>query len=102
DGIRDFHVTGVQTCALPISVRADTAMRWLEQVGLKGFEQKYPNQLSGGMQQRVGLARALANDAPVLLMDEAYSALDPLIRSDMRSEERRVGDGASAGGARPE
>lgn len=63
----------------------DTAMRWLERVGLKGFEQKFPNQLSGGMQQRVGLARALANDAPVLLMDEAYSALDPLIRTDMQT-----------------
>ena len=63
----------------------DVAMRWIERVGLKGFEEKYPNQLSGGMQQRVGLARALANDAPVLLMDEAYSALDPLIRTDMQS-----------------
>jgi glycine betaine/proline transport system ATP-binding protein len=61
------------------------AMRWLERVGLKGFEKKYPNQLSGGMQQRVGLARALANDAPVLLMDEAFSALDPLIRMDMQT-----------------
>lgn len=63
----------------------DVAMQWLERVGLKGFEKKYPNQLSGGMQQRVGLARALSNDAPVLLMDEAYSALDPLIRMDMQS-----------------
>jgi hypothetical protein len=60
-------------------------MRWLERVGLKGFEKKYPNQLSGGMQQRVGLARALANDAPILLMDEAFSALDPLIRVDMQT-----------------
>lgn len=63
----------------------DVAMKWIERVGLKGFEQKYPNQLSGGMQQRVGLARALSNDAPVLLMDEAYSALDPLIRTEMQS-----------------
>ncbi|WP_349974958.1 glycine betaine/L-proline ABC transporter ATP-binding protein [Pseudomonas sp. WHRI 8519] len=61
------------------------AMRWIERVGLKGFEKRYPNQLSGGMQQRVGLARALTMDAPVLLMDEAYSALDPLIRMDMQS-----------------
>jgi glycine betaine/proline transport system ATP-binding protein len=60
-------------------------MRWIERVGLKGFENRYPNQLSGGMQQRVGLARALANDAPILLMDEAFSALDPLIRVDMQT-----------------
>lgn len=65
--------------------QVDTAMRWIERVGLKGFESKYPNQLSGGMQQRVGLARALTNDAPILLMDEAYSALDPLIRVDMQT-----------------
>ncbi|MBB4568986.1 quaternary amine ABC transporter ATP-binding protein [Rhizobium leucaenae] len=58
---------------------------WIERVGLKGFENHYPNQLSGGMQQRVGLARALTNDADILLMDEAYSALDPLIRVDMQT-----------------
>ncbi|NKN37653.1 glycine betaine/L-proline ABC transporter ATP-binding protein [Agrobacterium sp. a22-2] len=58
---------------------------WIERVGLAGFENHYPNQLSGGMQQRVGLARALTNDADILLMDEAYSALDPLIRVDMQS-----------------
>jgi len=60
------------------------AARWIERVGLKGFETHYPNQLSGGMQQRVGLARALTNDADILLMDEAFSALDPLIRMDMQ------------------
>ncbi len=65
--------------------QVEAAMRWIERVGLKGFESKYPNQLSGGMQQRVGLARALTNDAPILLMDEAFSALDPLIRVDMQS-----------------
>ncbi|MEY5028204.1 MAG: hypothetical protein RLZ63_519 [Pseudomonadota bacterium] len=64
--------------------RQEQASRWIERVGLKGYEDHYPNQLSGGMQQRVGLARALTNDAPVLLMDEAFSALDPLIRSDMQ------------------
>ncbi|MFW5989239.1 MAG: quaternary amine ABC transporter ATP-binding protein [Desulfosudaceae bacterium] len=58
----------------------------LAQVGLEGWNDSYPGQLSGGMQQRVGLARALALDADVMLMDEAFSALDPLIRSDMQDE----------------
>ena len=60
------------------------ALRWIERVGLSGYEENYPAQLSGGMQQRVGLARALATDADILLMDEAFSALDPLIRTDMQ------------------
>jgi len=57
---------------------------WLARVGLEGFANKYPAQLSGGMQQRVGLARALACDADILMLDEAFSALDPLIRVDMQ------------------
>ncbi len=57
---------------------------WIEKVGLNGYEERYPQHLSGGMQQRVGLARALTNDADILLMDEAFSALDPLIRKDMQ------------------
>ncbi len=76
---------GLKVRNVPRAQQLESAMRWIERVGLKGFETKYPNQLSGGMQQRVGLARALTNDAPILLMDEAFSALDPLIRVDMQS-----------------
>ncbi|WP_033069516.1 quaternary amine ABC transporter ATP-binding protein [Thalassospira australica] len=66
--------------------REAAASKWIERVGLAGYETKFPDQLSGGMQQRVGLARALTTDPEVLLMDEAFSALDPLIRSDMQDE----------------
>lgn len=76
---------GLQVQGIKHKKRRESAMRWIERVGLKGYEDSYPNQLSGGMQQRVGLARALTNDVPILLMDEAFSALDPLIRSDMQS-----------------
>ena len=64
----------------------ETARHWIGQVGLTGYEDQYPSQLSGGMQQRVGLARALATDADILLMDEAFSALDPLIRREMQDQ----------------
>ena len=62
----------------------DEARKWLARVGLEGMEDSYPSQLSGGMQQRVGLARALTSNADVMLMDEAFSALDPLIRTSMQ------------------
>ncbi len=62
----------------------ERSQQWVEKVGLTGYENHFPSQLSGGMQQRVGLARALATNAEILLMDEAFSALDPLIRTDMQ------------------
>ena len=81
----DNVVFGLEVRGLPREEQEAAARHWIDRVGLSGFEDNYPNQLSGGMQQRVGLARALTNDAPILLMDEAFSALDPLIRMDMQS-----------------
>ncbi|MCB1972802.1 MAG: ATP-binding cassette domain-containing protein, partial [Geminicoccaceae bacterium] len=66
--------------------RRKKAAHWIERVGLAGYEESQPHELSGGQQQRVGLARALAMDTDILLMDEAFSALDPLIRSGMQDE----------------
>ena len=83
--VLDNTVYGLEIQGVPRRDQVERAMRWIERVGLGGFHDRFPNQLSGGMQQRVGLARALATDAPILLMDEAYSALDPLIRMDMQS-----------------
>lgn len=77
---------GLEIQGVDPATRKDAAMKALEQVGLKGWEDSRPDQLSGGMQQRVGLARALALDADIMLMDEAFSALDPLIRRDMQDE----------------
>ena len=77
---------GLEMQGVADAERKKTAMEKIEAVGLSGFENQYPAQLSGGMQQRVGLARALANDTDIMLMDEAFSALDPLIRSDMQKQ----------------
>ena len=77
---------GLEMQGLPEDKINKTAMEKIEAVGLNGFENQYPNQLSGGMQQRVGLARALATNTDIMLMDEAFSALDPLIRSDMQKQ----------------
>ena len=77
---------GLEVQGKTIEERNKIAMEKIEAVGLNGFEHQYPNQLSGGMQQRVGLARALATNTNVMLMDEAFSALDPLIRSDMQKQ----------------
>ncbi len=83
--VMENTVFGLEIQGIPEGESKRRAQRWLDRVGLAGFESNYPNQLSGGMQQRVGLARALANDADILLMDEAFSALDPLIRMDMQT-----------------
>lgn len=77
---------GLEVQGVDKSQRMDKANQWLETVGLKGYANQYPSQLSGGQQQRVGLARALCTDAEILLMDEAFSALDPLIRSEMQDQ----------------
>ncbi|KGE70789.1 quaternary amine ABC transporter ATP-binding protein [Spirochaeta lutea] len=77
---------GLEIQGVPLEERRPKAQAALEQVGLGGWEEYYPENLSGGMKQRVGLARAMAIEPDVLLMDEAFSALDPLIRADMQDE----------------
>ncbi|WP_422124368.1 glycine betaine/L-proline ABC transporter ATP-binding protein [Planococcus sp. X10-3] len=77
---------GLEIQGMPKEERSTKARASLEMVGLGNYIEQYPSQLSGGMQQRVGLARALANDPEVMLMDEAFSALDPLIRKEMQDE----------------
>ena len=85
------HKTVLKNAGMPLSVRGideaecdKEATKWLDRVGLNGFENHFPSQLSGGMQQRVGIARALTANTDIMLMDEAFSALDPLIRTDMQ------------------
>ena len=85
------HKTVLENAELPLKVQnqdpvfiESEARKWLDRVGLDGFEDRYPAQLSGGMQQRVGIARALTANTDIMLMDEAFSALDPLIRTDMQ------------------
>ena len=77
---------GLELSGIEKPQRYEAAQKALEQVGLEHHAQSYPDELSGGMQQRVGLARALANDPDIMLMDEAFSALDPLIRTEMQDE----------------
>ncbi|WP_070194777.1 quaternary amine ABC transporter ATP-binding protein [Streptomyces oceani] len=77
---------GLEVQDVPRTERERRAAEALEMTGLQGWERSWPDELSGGMQQRVGLARALATDAEVLLMDESFSALDPLIRRDMQDQ----------------
>ena len=86
------HRTVLQNAAMALEVqgidvetRTTEGMKWLARVGLDGYENYYPAQLSGGMQQRVGIARALTANTDIMLMDEAFSALDPLIRTDMQN-----------------
>lgn len=84
--VLDNAAFGLDLAGVDKEKRAKRAKDALQQVGLSGWEDSYPSQLSGGMQQRVGLARGLAVDPDILLMDEAFSALDPLIRTEMQDE----------------
>nr|WP_321446200.1 glycine betaine/L-proline ABC transporter ATP-binding protein [uncultured Cohaesibacter sp.] len=84
--VLDNVAYGLSIQGVKKSEAEERANEWLETVGLAGYGKQYPAQLSGGQQQRVGLARALATNAEVLLMDEAFSALDPLIRSEMQDQ----------------
>ena len=84
--VLDNAAWGLEVRKVPLAERRERSAHALGLVGLAGWEDSYPGELSGGMQQRVGLARALATDADVLLMDEAFSALDPLIRSEMQEQ----------------
>ena len=84
--VLDNAAYGLKVRGTPKKERIERAMEAIETVGLKGWESYLPNALSGGMQQRVGLARALANDPEILLMDEPFSGLDPLIRRQMQDE----------------
>ena len=82
--VADNVAYGLRIQGIDRAESAERSQRWIDRVGLTGYEDYYTTQLSGGMQQRVGLARALATDAEILLMDEPFSALDPLIRNDMQ------------------
>ncbi|NGX89948.1 glycine betaine/L-proline ABC transporter ATP-binding protein ProV [Rahnella sp. Lac-M11] len=77
---------GMELAGVPVEERNAKALDALRQVGLENYANSYPDELSGGMRQRVGLARAMANNPDILLMDEAFSALDPLIRTEMQDE----------------
>ena len=93
------HKTVVENAGMALRVRGESAQtaeaagkRWIDRVGLTGFEQHYPHQLSGGMQQRVGIARTLLHDPEVLIFDEPANGLDPEARIEMRDLLLRLAD----------